>query len=168
MSSTAVAIYDDGEDVVESPKANEWGTDVLGRFYYDASGQMIRGSWKNVMDGKIPLEALHVDELRRGQLKNIRGSFGGGPLPTIASAYRRKIDAELIRRAQTRLTDSTGSLVTRLLDIAENSVDEAVAVRAATDLLDRIGLVKQTGKQEVSIEHKFEETLARSVVTMED
>lgn len=153
---------------MEQPKAvEEWGVEDGQRVWYDASGKRWFARFQFVREGKIPLTALTDEELRQGQLRNVDGGWAGAP-PTLPSAFRSRINAELLRRGQNRLVDRTGDLVQRLLQIATESPDEAVAVRAATDLLDRAGLAKQQGKQEIAVEHKFEQTLARSQVVIED
>ncbi len=140
-----------------------WSVEDKKRVWTDPeTGKKVVAGWYRVERGEIPLEALEIVELKRGGLMNHQGNFHG-TMPGLSASMRRRINQELIRRAQNQMTDNAQGIVNRPTDIALNSADEKAAVRAGTDLLDRIGVVKKTAKQEVSIEHKFENTLAKAV-----
>lgn len=106
--------------------------------------------------GEIKLDELDIEELRRGQIRDINGNFTGRPPTNLPLKFYRAMTEEYIRRVeQENLIAVQESYDTLRQVMRQPGVPGDAKVKAATQLLDRLagpvgtkvelsGMVKQT------------------------
>jgi hypothetical protein len=90
-----------------------------------------------------------MEELRRGQLRDINGNFGGSAPSIVPMSFYHELQAEYIRRVKQENLVAVEEAYSALRDILDSMRAPADAkVKAAKELLDRL---EGTAQQNVNI-----------------
>lgn len=107
--------------------------------------------YQDLADGRISIEDLDTEELTRGQLRNVDGTFSGPKPATIPRAFHDVLQKELQKRMQLMFN---GQLMVGFNAIVEIAQDERTAVTrerlAAAQYIVERGIGKIAEKQEIS------------------
>lgn len=124
----------------------------------------LRGRYAMLASGALPIEDLDDEELARGQLKNVNGTFSGRPPKLVPQELVQAMRREWLSRAEAKLrTALMDKGLGTLVELAgDKSIDPGVRLRAANTIIERT-----MGKVPDKIELKAEdpvEALFRSVL----
>jgi hypothetical protein len=115
--------------------------------------------WQMVMDGRIKVDELDDEELRRGQLKDKNGHFSGATpkmvprdiiLAMQREGYRRHMEwvAEMVGDAQQAIRELTNSRKLMPGDATRLKAAEMILERYAGKVPDRVEMTTQEKKYE--------------------
>jgi hypothetical protein len=97
---------------------------------------------------------LDIEELRRGQLRNISGGFSGKPPAAMPVSFYQELQTEYLRRVKQDNLIAVEEAYAALRDVLDNFRSPADArVKAAKELLDRL---EGTAQQNLSISGSVE------------
>ena len=125
----------------------------------------ITGRYALLLSGAITVEDLDDEELSRGQLKAVDGSFRGRPPKVVPQELLQAMRREWLTRAQDKLRAALlESGIGTLVSLAGNElIDPGVRLRAAEKIIERT-MGKVPDKIEVAAEDPVE-TLFRKVLS---
>lgn len=107
--------------------------------------------YQDLADGRISIEDLDTEELTRGQLRNVDGTFSGPKPAVIPRAFHDVLQKELQKRMQLMFNGQLMVGFNAIVDIAQ---DERAAVTrerlAAAQYIVERGIGKIAEKQEIS------------------
>ena len=92
--------------------------------------------------------------------------FHGGALPHV-----KQLASETVSAARMRLVGATDMALDTVFDLATNpKVAEAVRLKAATEILDRAGVIKTAPEIQVEVTHKtdFASEIEKKMITMQN
>lgn len=98
----------------------------------------LRGRYAQLLQGTISVEDLDDEELAQGRLRSSDGTFRGRPPSVIPAELVNAMRRELHSRAENSLRQALmSSGIKTLTDLADNSPDDGVRLRAATAIIER-------------------------------
>lgn len=105
--------------------------------------------YRDYLDGTLPISELDIEELRRGQLRDINGNFTGTPPSIMPMSFYHELQAEYLRRVKQDNLIAVEEAYAALRDVLDNFRSPADArVKAAKELLDRL---EGTAQQNLNI-----------------
>lgn len=120
----------------------------------------LRGRYAEFLSGKITVEDLDDDELANGRLKCRDGTFRGRPPAVIPTTMVQAMRREWLSRADAKLREALMDRgIGTLTDLAKNSPDDGVRLRAAQAIIDRT-MGKVADKIEIKAEDPVETLFA--------
>lgn len=124
----------------------------------------LRGRYAEFLQGKITVEDLDDDELAQGRLKSSDGTFRGRPPQVIPAEMVQAMRREWMSRAEARLREALlENGIGTLTDLAKNSPDDSVRLRAAQAIIERT-MGKVPDKVVLAAEDPIE-TLFKGILT---
>lgn len=127
----------------------------------------LRGRYAQFLSGEITVEDLDDDELSQGRLKSIDGTFRGRPPVVVPAEMVQAMRREWLKRANNTLAEALhGAALSTIVDLAKNSEDDGVRLRAA-DLIVQRTMGKVPDKIEIAAEDPVE-TLFRKILADPD
>lgn len=99
----------------------------------------ITGRYAMLMQGVITVEDLDDEEVARGQLRAVDGTFRGRPPKLMPTELVQAMRREWLSRAEAKLRDALMEKgLGTLVELAGNDqIDAAVRLRAATTIIER-------------------------------
>ena len=123
----------------------------------------LQGRYAEFMAGNITVEDLDDEELAAGRLKASDGTFRGRPPKLVPAELVQAMKREWLSRAQGKLQEALMQKgIGTLVDLASNSIDDGVRLRAAQAIIERT-MGKVPDKIEVAAEDPVE-TLFRKIL----
>jgi len=124
----------------------------------------VTGRYARFLAGDITVEDLDDEELARGRLRSSDGTFRGRPPTMLPTELVQAMKREWLGRAQEKLqTALLGSGIGTLVELAKESPDDSVRLRAAQAIIERT-MGKVPDKIEVAAEDPVE-TLFRKILS---
>lgn len=107
--------------------------------------------YRAFLTGEMTIADLDDEEIRRGQLRDVNGTFAGRPSNVIPREFHEALAKEALDRMNGRLSRMVGMSLDVLTEIANNKRAPAVARnQAAIYLLERVvGKIPDKVQQEV-------------------
>ena len=124
----------------------------------------MQGRYALFLNGKITVEDLDDEELSRGQLRALDGTFRGRPPRVVPSELVQAMRREWLKRAEARLREALlDKGIGTLTSLADDpSIDAAVRLRAAEKIIERT-MGKVPDRVQLAAEDPVE-TLFRSIL----
>lgn len=124
----------------------------------------MQGRYALFLNGKITVEDLDDEELSRGQLRALDGTFRGRPPRVVPSELVQAMRREWLKRAEAKLRDALLEKgIGTLTELAGNeNIDAAVRLRAAEKIIERT-MGKVPDRVQLAAEDPVE-TLFRSIL----
>lgn len=124
----------------------------------------MQGRYALFLNGKITVEDLDDEELSRGQLRALDGTFRGRPPRVVPSEMVQAMRREWLKRAEAKLRDALLEKgIGTLTELAGNeNIDAAVRLRAAEKIIERT-MGKVPDRVQLAAEDPVE-TLFRSIL----
>lgn len=123
----------------------------------------VTGRYAMLIQGIISVEDLDDEELAQGRLRASDGTFRGRPPTILPTELVQAMKREWMSRAQNKLKDALMEKgIGTLVELAGSSVDDAVRLRAANIIIERL-MGKVPDKIEVAAEDPVE-TLFRKIL----
>lgn len=119
--------------------------------------------------GVLKVEDMDLEELQRGQLRDLSGSFSGPPPATLPSSFYRAMADEYVRRVEQSHRVAVNESYEALRNVLKHAGAPADAkVKAANSLLDRLaGPVISKSEQTISVKQPWEELLENASVEVD-
>lgn len=113
----------------------------------------VSGRMAQLLRGEITVDDLDDEELRRGQLRSANGTFSGHPNDMVPREMHDEMMRRLLRRGQDKIRKNFFDAVDTIVDVMNNSEEDALRLKAATYLYERLA-GKTPEKLEISGEIK--------------
>lgn len=128
----------------------------------------VTGRYALLLNGVITVEDLDDEELSKGQLKAVDGTFRGRPPKVIPQELAQAMRREWLSRAEAKLREALydGGIKTYVELAKDTSIDPSIRLRAADKIIERT-MGKVPDKVEFAVEDPVE-TLFRRILADPD